>query len=161
MSGPLIVTLNADLPEEWQEVVNLDSLLAVAESVLHAEQRGGVVEVELLLVSDAAIHELNEQYRGVDAPTDVLSFPLQDEGAADTPFVAPPDGVQRLGDIVISVPRAVAQAGEYGHSAEREVAYLFAHGMLHLLGFDHEEESARQEMRVREEAALEAVGLSR
>lgn len=160
MSEPLALTLNADLPEEWEHEVDLAVLTAVAETLLGAEGWGGVVEVELLLVDDEAIQELNRQYRDLDAATDVLSFPLlgADEAAL---FVLPPDGVQRLGDIVISVPRAVAQAGEYGHSAAREVAYLFAHGLLHLLGYDHEVEDARREMRLREEGALAAVGLSR
>ena len=86
---------------------------------------------EILLTDDASIHVYNREYRGVDRPTDVLSFP-QDEGGE---LISPPDGF--LGDIVISVPRAAEQGRELGHSTERELAFLTVHGILHLLGYDH------------------------
>jgi probable rRNA maturation factor len=112
----------------------------------------------LTLVDDDEIHQLNRQHRDVDRPTDVLSFPLMD--GTDS-FALPPGVPRELGDVVVSYPRAVAQAEEYGHSVERELAYLVVHGVLHILGHDHEVPAERSVMRAREEAALAVVGLLR
>jgi probable rRNA maturation factor len=115
------------------------------------------LEVTLLLTGDPSLKRLNRAYRGPDRPTDVLSF-SQLEG---TPFASPPGGTCTLGDVAISVERAQRQATEYGHSLERELGYLFVHGMLHLLGYDHEHEADREAMRAAEERALATAGLSR
>ncbi len=116
------------------------------------------LEAALLLADDATLQRLNRDFRGVDCPTDVLSF-AQLEGS-DVP--APPPGLpQHLGDVAISVERVRRQAAEYGHSYERELGYLFVHGLLHLLGYDHEGEDQRAVMREVEEAALSAAGLLR
>jgi probable rRNA maturation factor len=112
--------------------------------------------LSLHLVGDAAIQALNAEYRAKDAPTDVLSFPLYEPG-----FVVPPEEPVHLGDVVVAYPRAVAQADEYGHSVEREVAYLVAHGVLHVLGYDHEVEDDRLRMRQKEEEALRPLGFTR
>jgi probable rRNA maturation factor len=128
-------------------------------AVLRGEALAGPAELGVLVADDARLHELNRAYRGVDAPTDVLSF--GDDGP-ETPFVGQPDGPRYLGDIAISLERVLAQAAEYGHSPSRELAYLAAHGALHLLGYDHErgpEDAAA--MRAREEAAMASLGLSR
>jgi probable rRNA maturation factor len=118
------------------------------------------VEVGVLVTDDAALHALNRDYRGVDAPTDVLSFAAEDQLSDGPAFVLPPDAPRYLGDIAISYERVVAQAAEYGHSRERELAYLTAHGVLHLLGYDHELSAAQATaMRAREEAAMERLGL--
>ncbi|NTW02359.1 MAG: rRNA maturation RNase YbeY, partial [Oscillochloris sp.] len=113
--------------------------LALAEraisAVLRAEGGDVALEVGVLITDDAHIHTLNRDYRGVDAPTDVLSF--GDDGPASV-FVAHAEGPRYLGDIAISYERVLAQADEYGHSPARELAYLSAHGTLHLLGYDHE-----------------------
>jgi probable rRNA maturation factor len=111
-------------------------------------------EVSVALVDDPQIHELNREYRGVDRPTDVLSF-ASEEAPAATEAPAP------LGDVIVSLETAWRQAAEYGHSPEREVGYLVAHGILHLLGFDHEDEAGREEMRRLEEAALASLALVR
>lgn len=108
------------------------------------------------LVGDNTIQELNATYRAKDSPTDVLSFPL-DAGE----FVVPPGEPVNLGDVVVSYPRAVAQAEEYGHSVERELAYLVAHGVLHVLGYDHEVETEQHVMRQKEEEALQPLGFTR
>lgn len=115
-------------------------------------------EVSLSLVDDQRIHTLNLEYRGVDRPTDVLSFALQEESEEepDLEFVD-----NMLGDILISVERAKEQAEEYGHSFAREIVYLAVHGTLHLLGYDHEEEKAKQEMRSKEEEVMALLGLQR
>jgi probable rRNA maturation factor len=147
--------------EEQVAAAALDLALverAVAE-VLRAEATPGPLEVGVLIADDARLHALNRDFRGVDAPTDVLSF--ADDGEA-TPFVAQPDAPRYLGDIAISYERVLAQAAEYGHAPARELAYLAAHGALHLLGYDHErgpDDAAA--MRAREEAAMAALGLTR
>ncbi len=112
--------------------------------------------LSLHFVGDQTIRALNREHRSTDAVTDVLSFPLHAPG-----FALPPDEPIELGDVVVSYPRAVEQAQEYGHSIEREVAYLVAHGILHVLGYDHEDEPDRQRMRQKEEEALEPLGFTR
>ncbi|KLU40973.1 MAG: hypothetical protein AA931_01055 [Peptococcaceae bacterium 1109] len=125
--------------------------------VLAREGADPDVEVSLTFVDDEQIRVLNREYRAKDTATDVLSFPQDDEDG----FMSIPGMPQVLGDIVISLPRAEEQAETFGHSLEREVVYLAVHGLLHLLGFDHEDEEGRAEMRAREEAVMEAIGLRR
>lgn len=115
-------------------------------------------EVSLMLVDDQRIHTLNLEYRGVDRPTDVLSFALQEELDEEPDSEFEDD---MLGDIVISAERAREQAKEYGHSFEREIVYLAVHGTLHLLGYDHEEEPDKQEMRSKEEEVMALLRLER
>ena len=116
-------------------------------------------EVSVTLTDNEHIHLLNEQYRGVDRPTDVLSFPLTDfEGKSDEPQVDEP--CVSLGDIVISLEKAAEQAETYGHSFNREVAFLTVHSMLHLLGYDHETgEQDELDMRARQTAIMTIMGL--
>ena len=117
-------------------------------------------EVSVTFVDDEGIRELNNKFRGMDKPTDVLSFPLLDyEGESEEPFFD--ELCYNLGDIVISLERAMAQANEFGHSFEREVAFLTAHSMLHLLGYDHElSEEDDADMRRRQNDIMERLGLS-
>ena len=117
-------------------------------------------EVSVTFVDDDGIRELNNKFRGMDKPTDVLSFPLLDyEGESEEPFFD--ELCHNLGDIVISLERAMAQANEFGHSFEREVAFLTAHSMLHLLGYDHEiSEEDDADMRRRQNDIMERLGLS-
>ncbi len=117
-------------------------------------------EVSVSFVSDEEIHMLNREYRGVDRPTDVLSFALR-EGDDDVSSLTETDGLELLGDIVISVPRAVAQAAEYHHSVEREVGFLLVHGFLHLIGYDHQDEASEREMFQLQEDVLQKLGLTR
>lgn len=150
----------------WEEETILleqrDSITAMLKQAISEgiRQTGGPeeAEVSLMLVDDSRIHTLNFEYRGVNKPTDVLSFALQDE-VEDEPEMEFEDDM--LGDIVISVERARAQAEEYGHSLEREIIYLAVHGTLHLLGYDHEEEKDKLEMREKEEAVMAVIGLKR
>ena len=135
-------------------------LRAAVEAVLDHEQYGNVCEVSITFTDDAGIHELNKKYRGVDKPTDVLSFPLFDfEGNSEEP---PVDEVMcMLGDIVLSLETAKRQAEEYGHSFAREVAFLTVHSMLHLLGYDHETGAEdEEEMRAAQREIMEMLGLT-
>lgn len=123
-------------------------------------------EVGLLITSDEAVRDLNARYRGLDEPTDVLSFALLEgiaEGAPgdDRPptppapgFLMPPDGLAHLGEVIISYPRAADQARAAGHSTDRELAHLTAHGVLHLLGYDHLAPDEEAMMRAKENAVL-------
>ncbi|MBQ5810605.1 MAG: rRNA maturation RNase YbeY [Clostridia bacterium] len=134
-------------------------LRKACNAVLILEEFQGNADVYVTLVNGETIHELNLKHRNVDAPTDVLSFPLGEGGVYDIDFET---GNYQLGDIVISVPRAVQQAEEYGHSLQREMAYLTVHSMLHLLGYDHVNggmEAVR--MREHEEAVMMQLGLPR
>ena len=115
-------------------------------------------EVDVTLVNDDMIKEMNAQFRNIDSATDVLSFPLGENGQFDT---NPETGAKMLGDIVISVDHALHQADLYGHGIEREVAFLTVHSMLHLLGYDHVNGGLEQTiMREKEEVILEALGLA-
>ncbi len=112
-------------------------------------------EVSLLLTDNPAIHRLNSSFRGVDRPTDVLSFPQYQAGEAVQPHSS-------LGDIVISLPKMAAQAAEFGHSQKRELCFLFVHGLLHLLGYDHELSAAEERRQfARQDEVLAALGVNR
>ena len=130
------------------------------EATLDYEQYRNPCEVSVTFTDNAQIHELNRNYRGVDRPTDVLSFPLFDyEGVTDEPPVDELLGM--LGDIVLSLEQAQIQADEYGHSFEREVAFLCVHSMLHLLGYDHETGDADEaDMRRRQSDIMDRMGLA-
>ncbi len=114
-------------------------------------------EVSITLTDNDHIHELNRKYRGIDRPTDVLSFAFSE---SEEPEVVEAEG-ETLGDIILSVERAKEQAEEYGHSLRRELAFLTVHGMLHLLGYDHMEEQDRIEMEEEQHYVMEALGISR
>ena len=126
-------------------------------AVLRMEKFEGPAEISVTFVNNEQIHELNRQYRGKDMPTDVLSFPMGENGVYD---VNHDTGAKILGDIVISMEKAVEQAKRYDHSLEREVGYLTAHSMLHLLGYDHETSGLdRVRMREKEEQVMTQLGL--
>lgn len=128
-------------------------------AVLQSEKFGSDAEVSVSFVDNERIHELNAQYRNVDRETDVLSFPMGENGEYDTNMDT---GAKILGDIVISVPKAMEQAKAYNHSLQREIGFLTVHSMLHLLGYDHENGGIEQvHMREKEEEVLTKIGLKR
>lgn len=127
-------------------------------AVLSSEHFSSDAEVSVSFVSNAEIRKLNRQFRGKDKSTDVLSFPLGENGVYD---INHETGAMLLGDVVISMETAVSQAKTYGHSLEREVGFLTVHSMLHLLGYDHEAPLDTAKMREKEEAILEQLGISR
>ena len=128
-------------------------------AVLQEEHFGDDAEVSVCFVDTQRIHELNKAYRNVDRETDVLSFPLGENGVYDTNMNT---GAKLLGDIVISVPKAMEQAKAYNHSLQREIGFLTVHSMLHLLGYDHENGGIEQvHMREKEEEVLTKIGLKR
>ena len=143
-----------------------ERLEAVITAALEAEGVEVPCEINVLLTDDEGIHTVNREMRGVDRPTDVLSFPMFElepgvppEGEA---FLDPETGRCPLGDMCISLERAAAQAEEYGHSLDRELCYLAVHSALHLLGYDHLDEGPmKRQMRAREEAILGKLGITR
>lgn len=128
-------------------------------AVLQTEKLHGNFEVSVSFLDNDEIQKLNLQYRGKDMPTDVLSFPLSQDGKQETD---PADNTKLLGDIAISIPKVYSQAEQFGHSIQREFAYLTVHSMLHLLGYDHESGGIEAvHMREKEEEVLAKLGLQR
>ena len=128
-------------------------------AVLQEENFGADAEVSVRFVDNVTIKELNSQYRNIDKETDVLSFPLGENGEYDVNLDT---GAKLLGDIVISVEKAIEQADTYNHSLQREIGFLTVHSMLHLLGYDHECGGLEQDrMRSKEEEVLTKIGLKR
>lgn len=149
------VLIDADL-EGCPDAGWLESL---AEKVLVAHGIDSRAELSLAIVGQERIHQLNLSYLGQDEPTDVLSFSMLSEpsGGGVTPFVTPPDGIKYLGEVIISCPQAVIQAAEHRHSVQRELATLIIHGVLHILGFDHDEPERERQMRDREAEILSHI----
>lgn len=153
-------TSGEPIPDDW-----LDKLKVILHKAGRIEGiRSG--EVSLTFTDDAGIRELNRTYRGIDRPTDVLSFPMRETSAGEPAIVWPDMEAENgeddlLGDVVISVPRAREQSEAYGHSLEREIGFLFVHGFLHLIGYDHDSEAAEKAMFEKQERILAEVGLTR
>lgn len=143
------------LDNQQTQPLDLDAWNDRIASLLRAAQIDERAEVSVSFVDDAAIHELNREHRSVDRPTDVLSFP-QFEPDEDFPPAPIP---YALGDIVVSIETAQRQAAEYNHPFERELGFLLAHGLLHLLGYDHETPEDESEMRERQRELLTTIGL--
>jgi probable rRNA maturation factor len=151
-----------EIPDQW--IAKLEQLLQLA-----AEAEGiSDGEVSLTFTNDEEIHQLNREYRGIDRPTDVLSFAMQEDGVEELDIIFEVESEDEadpisgmLGDIIISVDTAEAQSEEYGHSLEREIGFLFVHGFLHLVGYDHQDDATEAEMTAKQEAILQQAGLSR
>ena len=146
-----------ELPEEETFIKK------VVEQVLKEEKIVQGVDVYITLTNNEEIHKINQEYRKIDRPTDVLSFPMYErEEINNLKQEREKDTIEKiLGDIVISIEKVKEQAEEYGHSFERELAYLVTHGCLHLLGYDHMLEEEQKEMRKREEEILGRLNILR
>ena len=145
--------------EHWLEPEAKASLRGCVRAALR--ETPYAAQVDIFILSDKAMRGLNRKHRDVDKPTDVLSFPVVDWQGGEEPMPDIATGRVFLGDVLISIDRAAAQAAAYGHSLARELGFLAVHGTLHLLGYDHETEEGRVFMRAREEAVLERRGLRR
>jgi probable rRNA maturation factor len=160
--------MNLYIENEQEKIAFTEEHEALIEKVLNSvlENEGFLEECEISVVitDDENICALNKEYRNKNVPTDVLSFPML-EFDEDLNIISGEDGYEGpvlLGDIVLSLERALAQSEEYNHSLEREIGFLCAHSTLHLLGYDHEDsEESRLVMRKKEEAALLKIGLTR
>ncbi len=151
-----------------------DIIKKVVEEAADYEKCPYEAEVNVVLTDNASIHHINRETRNVDAPTDVLSFPMIEyalpsdfdslkEEMESNPgdYFNPDSGELMLGDIVISVEKVMEQAEKYGHSQERELAFLVAHSMMHLFGYDHMEAEEAKVMEAKQEGVLKALGISR
>ncbi len=150
--------INVLIEEGIEGCPDADWLRSVVEQVLLAQAVSDASEVGLVITGQERIRELNQAYRGIDEPTDVLSFCMSPEsiqGEESTPFVQAPDGIQHLGEVIISSPQAAIQAKEHRHSLKREIAILIVHGVLHLLGYDHVEPDQAKEMKAKERGILQ------
>lgn len=150
MPQPLV---GVEIDPEFQNHIDEVWVRALAVTVLEQEGPKEPVELGILVTGDEKVRELNHLYRGLDCTTDVLSFALT-EG---DDFVAPPDGVLHLGEVIISYPQAERQAPEMGKETKQEIALLLVHGILHLLGYDHAEEDEEQLMRAKEASLLQTA----
>jgi len=154
----LQLNLNIEIPLSTEEKQAVEVVEKVLQAAAQKEELPPV-EVSVTLVDNDTIQQMNREYRNVDRPTDVLSFPLwepDEDWVIDEEEEAVP-----LGDIVISLSKAKEQAEEYGHSLKREMGFLAVHGFLHLLGYDHETEEEEKEMFRRQEEILDHIGLQR
>ena len=151
--------INVLIDEGLEGCLEVGWLQSVAEQVLVAPGAGSNVELGLVITSQERVQELNRSYRGKDEPTDVLAFcMLPTEKKPDIlPFVTPPDGVLHLGEVIISYPQAVIQAEEHQHTIEKEITILIIHGVLHLLGYEHDKPELEYEMRARETEILSHI----
>ena len=154
MSEPII---QIQIDEEYQGLVEADWLASIVRQTLEFEHVSVPAEVSLVITGQDTVRQLNRDYRDRDEPTDVLSFALTETRGRKRKFALPPDGVLRLGDVIISYPRAATQAAERGDPTDREVALLVVHGVLHLLGYDHMKPDEEKIMQAKERAALERV----
>jgi probable rRNA maturation factor len=149
------VTIEVD--DRFASEVDTDEVIQLVRYVLQAEGVPIPSDVSIWITDEAELQALNRTYRGVDRSTDVLSFGED----TSTPFVNAPGQPRHLGDLAVSYPHVVRQAEEYGHSRKRELSYLVTHGLLHLLGYDHERPEDAAIMRRREEALLGDLHITR
>lgn len=146
--------IGISIEEKFRSLVDENHVRKIVRYVLEAEGLTSPYEVSIVLTDSEAVQRLNRDYRGVDEPTDVIAFYMQPQREDTSSFVLPPNGITRLGEIIISYPQAVEQAGEQGHSVDKELALLIIHGILHLLGYNHEQPEEEKQMREREQELL-------
>jgi probable rRNA maturation factor len=147
------VEINILVDEGAEAGVEPSWLEDVAQRVLAAEKASAKAEVGVVVTGQEMVQQLNRNYRGQDEPTDVLAFSTREE--ADGPgFIFAPDGLSHLGEVIISYPQALIQAEEHGHSLKKELTILLIHGLLHLLGYDHEAKAQESQMQAREKELL-------
>lgn len=166
-----ILTIMIDNRQDLYSTESIETLIetTITKTAICEDLKQGY-QVSIILVDNEQIKNINKDYRGIDLPTDVLSFPMLnydgDDAISDNPCsreesIDMDTGEIVLGDIAISLERAFEQSQDYGHSFEREVSFLAVHGMLHLLGYNHEAEEDRKIMRYKEEHILESINLKR
>ena len=148
--------ITVEIKKGYGKSVSRRWLREVIDATLTAQKINRPVELSLLITNDEEVHKLNREYRGIDATTDVISFALS-ENKDDTEFVTPPDKISRLGEVIISYPQAVSQARDNKQTIKAELAWLVVHGLLHLLGYDHQDDKSEAAMRKREDVILRKI----
>ncbi|MDF2910897.1 MAG: rRNA maturation RNase YbeY [Sporolactobacillus laevolacticus] len=157
------MTMTIDMHDETGEINESiqNSVIQLIDYAADQLDLEGEIECSLTFVDNEKIQVINRDYRGIDRPTDVISFALEEMEEDEVPIL-PEEGEPRvLGDIIISVERIHEQAAEYNHSFERELGFLVIHGLLHLLGYDHQTKEEEEEMFGLQEKILSSFGLSR
>ena len=151
--------INVLFDEGLEDCLDVGWVQNIARLVLTAQGAGSYTEVGLVIASQERVRQLNKAYLGRDEPTDVLAFAMLSESSTEGEqlFATPPDGIKHLGEVIISYPQAARQAEEHQHSIKKEVAILIVHGVLHLLGYDHDEPEPARQMAAREKAILNCV----
>jgi probable rRNA maturation factor len=152
------VEINVLIDEPLEGGPEVGWLQGIAQQILAAQGAGVEVELGLVIATEERVKQLNRDYLGRDEPTDVLAFSASEEAGTDfPPFVQPPDGILHLGEVIISYPQAIIQAEEHRHSIKRELAILIIHGVLHLLGYEHDKPELERQMRTREAEILSLI----
>lgn len=154
-----LMEIDVFFDEGLEGCLDTEWLQDIAKQVLTTRGIGNDTEMGLVIASQQRIQELNKTYRGKDMPTDVLSFTMLAEtnNAPEAAFTTPPDGINHLGEVIISYPQAVIQAKEHRHSIKMEVTILLIHGIIHLLGYDHIDDDQEQQMTAIESTILKAI----
>ena len=154
--------LTLDLNDQT-ESLSIENKQLIEKMLHHAAEDQGIEEgseLSVTFVNNEEIQQINNDYRGKNVPTDVISFAMEELGEGEI-AINVPGAPRMLGDIIISVERAKEQAADYGHSEERELGFLAIHGFLHLLGYDHMEDEDEKEMTEKQESILQSFGLRR
>lgn len=155
--------INVLIDEGYEGYLEVSWLQSIAEQALVTQDADSRVELGLVITNQERVQQLNRSYLGKDEPTDVLAFSMLPEPLAtgesevSSPFVQPPDGVLHLGEVIISYPQAVIQAKEHQHSVKREIATLIIHGVLHLLGYEHDSPELERQMKTGEKEILSGI----
>lgn len=163
--------INLEMDIDWEESFDFEEVAnLVADTVLDKEECPYECEIELTITDSEEVHKINKEYRNIDSTTDVLSFPnvewdspagYECDGFNDDYLVNPDTEMIMLGQIVLNKDRIISQAEEFGHSVKREYAFLIAHSMLHLLGYDHMAEDEAKIMEKKQSEYLESIGIGR
>ena len=153
------VEINVLIDTEFQGDYEISWLQHIAKQVLITQDTGSNMELSLVITGQERVQQLNYRYRGKDEPTDVLAFSALEEVEKDfPPFIPPPDGVRHLGEVIISYPQAAIQAKERRHSQKKEIVILIIHGVLHLLGYEHDKPGLKRQMTTRETEIISHIG---
>jgi probable rRNA maturation factor len=155
--GLRAVEINILVDEGFEAGVEPSWLEDVAQRVLAAEKAKSKTEVGIVVTGQEMVQQLNRNFRGQDEPTDVLAFSSREEAVGLPTFILAPDGLSHLGEVIISYPQALKQAEEHSHSLKKELTILLIHGLLHLLGYDHEEGEQERQMQAREKELLKLI----
>lgn len=163
--------INLEMDIDWEESFDFEEVAnLVADTVLDKEECPYECEIELTITDSEEVHKINKEYRNIDSTTDVLSFPnvewdspadYECDGFNDDYLVNPDTEMIMLGQIVLNKDRIISQAEEFGHSVKREYAFLIAHSMLHLLGYDHMAEDEAKVMEKKQSEYLDSIGIGR
>jgi probable rRNA maturation factor len=155
--GLRTVEINILVDEGFEAGVEPSWLEDIAQRVLAAEKAKSKTEVGIVVTGQEMVQQLNRNFRGQDEPTDVLAFSSREEAVGLPTFILAPDGLSHLGEVIISYPQALKQAEEHSHSLKKELTILLIHGLLHLLGYDHEEGEQERQMQAREKELLKLI----